>query len=150
MKCMPFILHTSFQAVASTLFPTIFSVTGLRRNTETSRAANRITTNHLYKHHRKTFTWKRNTFQIGATWICTAQIKTSCLKLHHCKYTCDRIWPIRRSVAAFTAQMCCQREGLIKVTLMEMQLITAPCWWQGESVAGNIWRTRCGTLAESH
>lgn len=85
-----------------------------------------------------------------ATLICTAQIKTSCLKLHHYMYTCDPIWPIRRSVAAFTAQMCCQREGLIKVTLMEMQLITAPCWRQGESVAGNMWRTRCGTGAGSH
>lgn len=82
--------------------------------------------------------------------LATAQIKTICLKLHRYMRTCDPIWPIRSRVAAFTAQMCCQREGLIKVTLMEMQLITAPCWRQGESLAGNMWRTRCGTWAESH
>lgn len=29
------------------------------------------------------------------------------------------------SFAALTARMCCQREGPIKVTLLEMQLITA-------------------------
>lgn len=149
MKRIPFILRTSFQAVASTVFPTTVSVKSLQKHRNFQGCQE--------NHNKPSLQTSPQSIHIKTQYVpnlCNIHLystdQTSCLKLQRYMYTCDHIWPIRRSAAAFTAQMCCQREGLIKVTLMEMQLITAPCWRQGESVAGNMWRTRCSTWAESH
>lgn len=81
---------------------------------------------------------KHSTFQIGATLRCTTQIQTSCLELHRLSGQSEGALLPKRLECAVNVK------ARLKVTLMEMQPITAPWRRQRESVAGTVGRTRCG------